>query len=140
MKLISTVFFLFICFAINGQKTVDSEVVTTDSVTAFEFDKTFIDLGAVTKGEKKIFAYEMTNTGKSAIEISYLDYCACTEVDYPEGKILKPGESMVFDVTFDSTEKDEKETIEISVELKNIDPSSGLPYFFTLDYQFNIVK
>lgn len=130
----------FVSFALFGQKAYDSEGITNKSNTLFEFDKTFIDLGEVTKGEKKLFAYEMTNTGTEDIEISYLDYCACTEVDYPTGKVLKPGESMVFNVTFDSTTKDEEETIEIAMELKNIDPATNMPYFLELEYHFVIVK
>lgn len=140
MKVIYTVLLTLISISSYAQKAVDSESFMSASSTSFTFDKTFVDLGEVTKGDKKIFDYEMTNTGKTDIEISYLDYCACTEVDYPEGKVLKPGESMIFNVTFDSTTKDEEETIEISMELKNIDPSSGLPYFLTLDYHFLIVK
>lgn len=138
----AVLFFLsaILSFGLFGQKQFDSEVTTVEKKTLFEFDKTFVDLGEVTKGEKKIFAYEMTNKGAENIEISYLDYCACTEVDYPTGKILKPGESMTFDVTFDSTTKDEEETIEIAIELKNIDPKTKLPYYFTLDYHFSIVK
>ena len=124
----------------NAQKTVDSEPVKVNSELSFEFDKEFVELGKVTKGEKKIFDYTMTNTGSENIEISYIDYCACTEVDYPVGKILKPGEEMRFDVIFDSATKDEEETIEITMELKNINPIDGLPYFLTLEYHFDIVK
>ena len=140
MKVAFIVLIIFFSNHMYGQKSFDSEVVTPVETTSFEFDKTYVDLGKVTKGEKKIFSYEMTNTGKDNIEIDYLDYCACTEVDYPEGKILKPGESMVFNVTFDSTTKDEEETIEIAMELKNVDPKTGLRYYLTLDYHFIIVK
>ena len=47
---------------------------------------------------------------------------------------------MTFNAVFDSTTKDEEETIEIEMELKNIDPLNGLPYYLTLDYHFIIVK
>lgn len=140
MKTSFLIILSFASFILMGQKAFDSEAVTAQPTTQFEFDKTFIDLGEVTKGDKKRFTYEMTNTGTENIEISYLDYCACTEVDYHTGKVLKPGESMVFKVTFDSATKDEEETIEIAMELKNIDPKSKLPYYLTLDYHFIIVK
>ncbi|WP_235296058.1 DUF1573 domain-containing protein [Portibacter marinus] len=140
MKIRLFILFLGIVTGLNAQKSVDSEPPQTIQSTSFKFDKEFIDLGKVTKGDKKIFDYTMVNTGSEDIEISYLDYCACTEVDYPVGKVLKPGEKMTFDVVFDSSTKDEEETIEIAMELKNINPEDGLPYYLTLKYHFDIVK
>lgn len=141
MKYIVLMLFLAASFNIMGQKSDSFSNATTNSkVTSFEFDKTLVELGKVKKGEKKAFDYTMTNTGTDDIEISYVSYCDCTTVDYPEGKVIKPGETINFDVVFDSTTKDEEETIEIEMELKNIDPINGLPYYLTLDYHFIIVK
>ncbi len=140
MKLGFIVIFISLSAAVWGQKAYDSEGSASKQGVHFEFDKEFVDLGEVTKGAKETFDYTLVNTGTEDIEISYLDYCACTEVDYPEGKVLKPGEEMTFDVIFDSSTKDEEETIEIAMELKNINPEDGLPFYLTLDYHFIIVK
>ncbi len=141
MKYLFFSFFLSLTLSIDGQKANDYEVDSTPTeITQFEFDKTLVELGEVKKGDKRSFSYTMTNTGSTDIEIEYVSYCDCTTVDYPEGRVLKPGEEMLFDVVFDSTTKDEEETIEIEMELKNIDPSNGLPYYLTLDYHFIIVK
>lgn len=125
----------------QAQKSLDTNPSVEElTETKFEFDKTFIELGDVKKGEKRSFQYTMTNTGSKDINIEYVSYCDCTEVEYDKFNALKPGKSMVFDVVFNSETKDEEETIQIEIELKNIDKSNGLPYYFTLDYHFNIVK
>lgn len=130
--------FSTICF---GQKSLDSNAqIKVKAETKYTFDKTLVELGEIKKGDKKSFDYTMTNTGTENIKISYVSYCECTTVEYQKSKELKPGESMKFDVVFDSTTKDEEETIEIEVELENIDVKTGLPIYFTLDYHFNIVK
>ena len=133
---------LIFCFGnTQAQKALDTNPSKEElSETKFEFDKTYIELGEVKKGEKRSFQYTMTNTGKKDINIEYVSYCDCTEVEYDKFNSLKPGKSMIFDVVFDSSTKEEEETIQIEIELKNIDNSSGLPYYFTLDYHFIIVK
>lgn len=141
MKHIAIVCLLFSFLSINGQKAVNSDSELKGIKGAqFEFDKTFVELGEVKKGEKRTFDYTLTNKGDEPIELEFITYCECTTVDYPEGKVLKKGQSMKFDVVFDSATKDEEETIEIEMELKNIDPKTGLRYYLTLDYHFKIVK
>lgn len=141
MRYFYIIVFLSISMGINAQKGMDTKVSgNSEKFTAFKFDKEYIDLGKVKKGEKKNFTYTMTNTGTEDIKISYVSYCDCTEVVYPEYEILKPGKSFDFKVTFDSSTKDEEETIEIEMELENIDPKTNLPYYLTLDYHFVIVK
>ena len=105
-----------------------------------ELSTEFTPGGNVKKGEKRTFKYTLKNTGTVDINIDYLSYCDCTEVTYEENKPIKPGKTMVFNVVFDSKDKNEEETISIEMELKNINPKDKLPYFLTLDYHFNIVK
>lgn len=132
---------LIVCNFAIGQKGLDAEVQNTyESGTHYEFDKTFVELGDVKKGEKRAFDFTMKNIGTDNIKISYVSYCDCTTVDYMKSKELKSGESMIFDVVFDSSEKDEEETIEIEMELENKDKNTGLPIYLTLDYHFKIVK
>ena len=141
MKLVLLNIILALAVTVTAQKTDNYSARGNDQpTTSFEFDKTLVELGEVKKGEKRSFSYTMKNTGSEDIEISYVSYCDCTTVDYPEGKSIKPGESITFNAVFDSTTKDEEETIEIEMELKNIDPLNGLPYYLTLDYHFIIVK
>lgn len=142
MKLLMTTFFmLMISMVMIGQQNAAQKPSVADkNGVKFSLDKEFIDLGVVKKGEKRKFNYTMTNTGREDIKISFVSYCDCSEVTYPENEVLKPGKSMVFDVIFDSSEKNEEETISIDVELENIDPRTGFPFYFTLDYHFLITK
>ena len=141
MKHLITLVIILFSLGLSSQKGLDANPNLDElSKTQFEFDMTFIDLGEVKKDEKRSFQYTMTNTGRADINIEYVSYCDCTEVEYNKHNALKPGKSMVFDVVFDSKTKDEEETIQIEIELKNIDKSNGLPYYFTLDYHFIIVK
>ena len=141
MRILFFFFSVMICNLAIGQKGLDAEVQNIyKSGTHYEFDKTFVELGDVKKGEKRIFDFTMKNTGTDHIKISYVSYCDCTTVDYMKSKELKSGESMVFDVVFDSSTKEEEETIEIEMELENKDKNTGLPIYLTLDYHFKIVK
>ncbi len=141
MKFIYLVLSLFLVLNIHGQKGIDYEVEQNGKTgTKFEFDKTYVELGNVKKGEKRSFKYILKNTGTEDINIDYLSYCDCTEVEYEENKPIKPGKTMVFNVVFDSKDKNEEETISIEMELKNINPKDKLPFYLTLDYHFKIVK
>ena len=141
MKKILFFLSVIVCNFALCQKGYDSDVQNSYKTgTHYEFDKTFIELGEVKKGDKRIFDFTMKNTGTDNIKIAYVSYCDCTTVEYMKSKELKSGESMVFDVVFDSSEKDEEETIEIEMELENKDTNTGLPIYLTLDYHFKIVK
>lgn len=103
-----------------------------------QWDKKFVELGSVKKGEKRSLYYEFTNTFQENIQIDIVDACDCTKVEFPRGAI-EPGQKGRLDVVFDSTEKDASETISINVIFKNTHPD-GAPYIETVTYAFELVK
>lgn len=103
------------------------------------WDKKFVDFGEVTKGEKRTTTYHFTNTGDAPLEIDLVSACECTTTDYPRGAIA-PGESGTIDIVFDSTEKEESETIDIDIFLKNEDPDTGAPIIEMLQYKYILLK
>ncbi len=103
------------------------------------FDKTMIDLGEVNRGEKRKFKINYENTGTEDVEIDLVSSCDCTTVSWPEGEVIKPGEKGILDVVFDSTEKEQSETVDIDVILKNTD-EEGNPIFYILQYKFELIE
>lgn len=70
-----------------------------------KFEKTKQNAGMVREGEKLVFEYPYENTGTQPVTISEAKFeCTCTSVDYPKEPI-KPGEKGVIKVTFDTTNK-----------------------------------
>jgi len=109
-----------------------------DKAVNLTFEKENIELGKVKKGEKRTFEYTFENTGTDNIEIEIVSGCDCTTLDWTRG-IIKPGESGVIDVIFDSTEKEASETVDVDIYLKNINPVSDSQYLIVLDYTFELV-
>ncbi len=107
--------------------------------THMTFDNEHLDIGKVKRGEKKKFDYVLTNTGTDVIEIDIVSGCDCTTVDYPTHKIL-PGQKATIKVEFDSTKKEESETVDVDVYLKNKNPKTGQRILKILDYKFELIK
>ena len=103
------------------------------------FDKHSYDLGEVKKGDIKYFDIKFKNTGNEPAIIDFISSCDCTEVEFPIDEIM-PGETGVLKVKFDSSDKEESETTDIDVFLKNKDPESGAPIYYTLEYSFKLIK
>lgn len=108
------------------------------NVPIMQFSRRFIDLGKVRKGEKRSFTYQFVNRGDTDLKISVISACDCTTTDYST-RPYKPGQSGVINVTFDSTEKDESETIDVDIYLENEDPR-GNPIMEMVKYKFTLVK
>ncbi len=102
------------------------------------FNTRYVDFGAVPKGEKRYHSFHFTNTGESDLTISLVSACECTIADYSV-RPVKPGESGVIDITFDSSEKDAAELIEIDIILDNND-NQGNPIIERIQYEFDIVE
>ncbi|KXK37939.1 MAG: DUF1573 domain-containing protein [Saprospiraceae bacterium] len=98
-----------------------------------------IDLGKVRKGEIKKFDYVFTNTGTETIQIDIASGCDCTTIDYPKNKIA-PGQKAVLHITFDSGKKEESETVDVDLYLKNKDPKTGHRMLKILDYKYELIK
>lgn len=98
-------------------------------------------LGQVKKGQKREFTYTFTNRGTGNLVIDLISACDCTTTNQDElvGKVFKPGQSGTLKVVFDSTEKDESETIDIDIYLRNND-NKGNPIFEVVQYSFQLLK
>lgn len=103
------------------------------------FEQEHIQLGKVKRGEIKKFDYVFTNTGTETIEIDIVSGCDCTTLDYPTHKIL-PGQKAVIHVKFDSGKKEESETVDVDVYLKNKNPKTGQRILKILDYTYELIK
>ena len=119
----------------SAKKITPTQPKTADWVT---WEKPFVELGQVKKGDKRTFLYDFTNTTSNDVQVEIIDACDCTTVEFPRG-IIKPGEKGRFDIIFNSSEKDESETIEIRVIWKNKD-AAGNPRFDVLKYHYDLLK
>ncbi|MEM1214369.1 MAG: OmpA family protein [Bacteroidota bacterium] len=128
-----------------GQKT-DPEVSSMSSlhgqknlkgVPIMTFETRSHSLGEVAKGEKRSFTYTFTNEGDTDLIIDLVSACDCTSTNQDDlvGKRFQPGESGTLEVTFDSTEKDESETIDVDIYLRN-DDNQGNPIVEMLKYDY----
>ncbi len=105
-----------------------------------QFDERVIEFGTVKKGEKREHTYRFTNAGDVPLEIDLVTSCDCTQLFYDEGKAYKPGEGGEIRAIFNSTEKEESETIDIDVLLRNEEPDTGMPIVEQLKYKFELKK
>lgn len=132
MKALLLFMLIFVSSLAVGQE------VFRESGVHLSFDKMHYDMGKVIRGDIKKTSYSFTNQGQDVVEIAIVDGCSCTTLDWTRGPI-QPGESGVVDVTFDSTEKEKSETVDIDMTLTNRDPKTGNPIFIILDYSFELV-
>ncbi|MEO5906071.1 MAG: OmpA family protein [Saprospiraceae bacterium] len=121
-------------------KPSKATVALSDPKVEVGFDKKFVDLGTVRKGDKKEMTFTFYNTGNQPIEIELITSCECTSLEYPQYKVFKPGEKGTIRAIFDSTEKEIGETTDIDVILKQIDPKTRNPIVYKLQYKFDLVK
>jgi len=136
LLLLFSVFAMTITFA-QAQDAMEDAVGEPAPIMTFE--KKFIDLGEVKKGEKRQTVFKFKNTGNAPLEIDLISACDCTTTDYPRLPVM-PGESGEIDVIFDSSEKDESETIDIDIFLKSTDPESGAPIIEMLQYKYELIE
>lgn len=111
------------------------------NVPIMQFQERTKNIGSVKKGEKRSFSYTFTNEGDTDLIIDLISACDCTSTNQDDlvGKRFKPGMSGTIDVVFDSTEKDEDETIDIDIYLRNND-NQGNPIVEMLNYSFGLKK
>ncbi len=100
-----------------GEKSgnaVSADVV--GKTTALNFETTSFDFGTIQQGQVVEHEFSFTNTGEEDLVIgSAKPSCGCTVPEYPQ-KPLRPGESGVIRVKFDSSGKSgpQDKTVEIS--------------------------
>ena len=145
--ILKTAFFCCFCqFFILGNLTAQNETAKKAIIEAavapapkMKFDKRFEEFGKVKKGEKRETVYSFTNVGDADLVIDLISACDCTTTDYPIHTIA-PGEKGEIKVVFDSTEKEESETIDIDIYLQQRDPKTGAPIMEILQYHFDLVE
>lgn len=113
-------------------------IKSVDPITKLSFDDSLVDLGKVIRGESREHTFTFTNIGTTDVEIDLVSSCECTTVDWPKGQVFKPGAKGEINIIFDSTEKEESETVDVDVILKNTD-NNGNPIFYILQYKFELV-
>ena len=107
-KLIAVLCIMGVLFSCNIRNTKNKLGLTsnlaigfTDSTSMIMLDSTY-DFGKVTDGEKVTFNYRFRNTGdKPLIIASAVASCGCTVPEKPEEPI-KPGETGILKVIFNS--------------------------------------
>lgn len=109
------------------------------NVPIMAFEGRTVDFGSVKKGEKRTHVYTFANMGDAVLEVDLISACDCTTVEF-DYKPYKPGETGTIKIIFDSAEKDEPETIDIDILLKNTMPGTDIPIIERLAYSFSIVK
>ncbi len=103
------------------------------------FKERVVDFGKVKRGEKRTHVYEFTNEGDTALTISLVSACDCTTTEYPT-ETIQPGGKGSIKVIFDSTEKEESETIDVDIMLENTLPDTGAPIIEMLQYKYELLK
>lgn len=130
---------LFIGLITNAQSATKTAPAAAVQGPHMTFTKELIDIGKVKRGEKKTFKFEFVNTGTEPLDFEIVSGCDCTTLDWPRKKV-KVGEKAYLDVIFDSTEKEESETVDVDIYLKNINPKTKKPFFKIVKYKFELIE
>ena len=116
--------------------TTTAVVPFKDAAPKMTFENRVLDLGKIKKGAQIPLSYTFKNTGDADLEIDLISVCDCTKVLERPYSAIKPGESGTIKAIFDSNQKEESETIEIDIWLKNIDPVLDMPVLERVKYVF----
>ena len=98
-----------------------------------------VELGPVKQGETRTFDYEFTNITDEDVVIELVSACTCTETNYPR-RPIKPGETGKINVLFDSTEKEDSDTISVDVFFVNMDKKNETSGMQFLEYSYILEK
>ena len=106
------------------------------------FEERTQHLGMVKKGEKRNLEFPFKNIGEGDLNISIITACECTSTNQDDlrSKTYKPGEGGVLKVTFDSSEKDYSELIDIEIILDQYYGPEEIPIIEKVYYDFDIEK
>lgn len=89
----------------NSGTTASNDAVATADKPVMKFEKETHDFGKIKTGDIVNYDFKFTNTGKSPLIITGASAsCGCTTPVWPKEPV-KPGESGVIKVTFDSKGK-----------------------------------
>lgn len=126
------------CFLLAGLSSSSAFAQSTTEGPSMTFEAPHVDIGQIKKGDKKEMAFHFSNTGTEDLKIEIVSGCECTTLDWPR-KPIKPGEKGFISAIFDSTQKEKSETVEIDINLENIDPKSGYQMFERVSYTFELI-
>jgi len=142
MRILLLIFGLLFTTGLSAQKTENYTRAAVNKQASKSFGMSFEtrhqDLGKVRKGEQRKTSFVFSNTGTEDIEIEIVSACECTTLDWPRHPV-KPGEKGEISVIFDSSEKEESETIEIDINLKNKEPDTGYKRLEIVSYSYELV-
>jgi hypothetical protein len=89
----------------TSNSTEGKSTVNKATAPVITFAKESHDFGQVNEGDKVVYDFFFTNTGKSALIISSAAAtCGCTVPEYPK-KPLAPGKTGIIHVVFNTTGK-----------------------------------
>lgn len=101
----------------------DSAATTTANAAnapVMKFEKESHDFGKIKQGDKVSYDFKFTNTGKSPLIISEAHAtCGCTIPEWPKTPV-KPGESALIKVTFNSAGKTGLQDKQITVTANTV--------------------
>lgn len=122
LLLIFGLFFLFSCNSPDKENTTGKSGPNSSGITEIVFKQEMHDFGILKSGEIVVYSFVFTNTGDNdflATNIS--NNCGCISVSQPEQPV-KPGETGVFEIEFDSAGMFGKQlkTIEIEGNTKEL--------------------
>jgi hypothetical protein len=106
-------FFLTSCKSDHSKKIKSENLKSTmerisnsNTLPEIEFDKSNHDFKEISEGDIVETAFIFTNVGSSDLIISSASgSCGCTVPEYPKDQPIKPGETGVIKVKFDSSNK-----------------------------------
>lgn len=137
--LMVTIFCNSVSFGRSNPELPNVNVATQNPKVKMTFENEHLSIGKVKRGEKKKFDFVFTNTGSEDIIIDIVSGCDCTTLDWPRNPI-KVGQKGIINVIFDSTKKEESETVDIDIYLKNLNPKTGQRILKIVDYNFELIK
>ncbi|SEO02374.1 Protein of unknown function [Mucilaginibacter gossypiicola] len=99
----------------NASTTTADSAATAANAPVAKFEKESHDFGKIKEGDKVSYDFKFTNTGKSPLIITNARAtCGCTTPTWPKAPV-KPGESGVISVTFNSAGKSGLQDKQITV-------------------------
>ncbi|MET3502657.1 putative small secreted protein [Mucilaginibacter rubeus] len=121
LSLVAAGMLLSACNSSNGNTADSASKANADSAATAanapvaKFEKESHDFGKIKEGDKVSYDFKFTNTGKSPLIITNARAtCGCTTPTWPKAPV-KPGESGIISVTFNSAGKSGLQDKQITV-------------------------
>ena len=108
MKKIATTLSLFVCLGLSikaqtGENGTPQAAQAITSLAEIKFDSELHDFGTIPYAGNGTYEFRFKNTGKEPLIITDAQgSCGCTVPTYPKNIPIKPGDSEVIKVTYDT--------------------------------------